>query len=176
MITIQCKGADTLPFNNLTSFQGNLKSLSDTNLKKLKKSILKHGFTVPIFVWPHQGTNYILDGHQRLATLKSLQDEGFDIPDLPVDYIYADDEIQAKEKLLQITSQYGDFTTEGFQEFAAGLDFDTNDFRLTGGDFDPSNFTSIAEQESPDEFQEYDESINTEHECPKCGYKWSGGQ
>jgi rubrerythrin len=28
--------------------------------------------------------------------------------------------------------------------------------------------------EPPDEFPEYDESIETEHKCPKCGYVWSG--
>lgn len=26
----------------------------------------------------------------------------------------------------------------------------------------------------PDEFKEYDEEIETEYCCPKCGYKWSG--
>jgi hypothetical protein len=26
----------------------------------------------------------------------------------------------------------------------------------------------------PDEFGAYDESIPTEHQCPKCGYRWSG--
>lgn len=32
-----------------------------------------------------------------------------------------------------------------------------------------------TELTSPDEFATYDESIPTEHECPKCGYKFSGG-
>jgi hypothetical protein len=30
--------------------------------------------------------------------------------------------------------------------------------------------------EAPDEFPAYDESIETQHRCPKCGYEWSGGQ
>lgn len=29
---------------------------------------------------------------------------------------------------------------------------------------------------APDNFAEYDENITTEHQCPKCGYKWSGGK
>lgn len=33
-----------------------------------------------------------------------------------------------------------------------------------------------SETKPPDSFNEYDESIGTEHECPKCGYKWSGGK
>jgi len=26
----------------------------------------------------------------------------------------------------------------------------------------------------PDDFADVDENIDTEHECPKCGYRWSG--
>jgi ParB-like chromosome segregation protein Spo0J len=32
------------------------------------------------------------------------------------------------------------------------------------------------DEESPEDFGEVDEDIDTEHECPKCGYKWSGGK
>jgi hypothetical protein len=28
--------------------------------------------------------------------------------------------------------------------------------------------------EAPSEFPEADEDIETEHQCPKCGYEWSG--
>lgn len=31
------------------------------------------------------------------------------------------------------------------------------------------------ERESPDDFKEVGEDIETEHTCPKCGYAWSGG-
>ena len=30
--------------------------------------------------------------------------------------------------------------------------------------------------EPPDDFKEFDESIEIEHECPRCGYKFSGGK
>ena len=32
------------------------------------------------------------------------------------------------------------------------------------------------EVESPEDFKEVDEDIETESECPKCGYRWSGGK
>ena len=31
-----------------------------------------------------------------------------------------------------------------------------------------------AETIAPEDFPEYDEDIETEHRCPKCGYEWSG--
>lgn len=30
------------------------------------------------------------------------------------------------------------------------------------------------EAKPPEDFAEYGENIQTEHSCPKCGYKWSG--
>jgi len=30
--------------------------------------------------------------------------------------------------------------------------------------------------EAPDDFSDFDEDIETQHECPSCGYRWSGGE
>lgn len=35
---------------------------------------------------------------------------------------------------------------------------------------------ALDDAEAPAEFREFDESIETEHRCPKCGYEWSGKQ
>lgn len=37
-------------------------------------------------------------------------------------------------------------------------------------------FKEIELPQSPDEFKAIDETIPTEHCCPKCGYEWSGQQ
>ena len=31
-----------------------------------------------------------------------------------------------------------------------------------------------TDADAPEEFPEVDEDIETEHQCPKCGYQWSG--
>ena len=169
-IRVTAHGADVLPIDALIEFQGALKTITRANLDKLKRSILKHGFTAPIFVW--KGVDYhILDGHQRLKALIELRQEGYDIPLLPVVYIDADSEAHAKEKLLYITSQYGDFSTAGFYEFTQELDATFEDLRFTGGDF----FTPEAtDYEVPADNKDIDEDamLDTENECPKCGFKW----
>lgn len=139
MIEIKCKGADTLPIDRILEFQGGLKELSKENEKKLRNSILKFGFIAPLFLWDDHGEWRLLDGHQRLKTLLKMREEGYDIPMLPVDYIEADSEEDAKRKLLQITSQYGEFTVEGFEEFTFGLD-GFEDIRLTNDEFDVGMF------------------------------------
>lgn len=55
------------------------------------------------------------------------------------------------------------------------LRVDGFDLALTG--FDPEALvTFLAEPTAPGEFRTLDESsVPTEHACPKCGYRWSGG-
>ncbi len=121
-IKVTCRGADTLPIDRILEFQGKLKHISQTNKDRLKRSILRHGFTAPLFVWDDQGEWRLLDGHQRLSTLLSMRKDGYDIPMLPVDYIEAKDEKEAREKLLNITSQYGEFDMEELTEWLNDVD------------------------------------------------------
>ena len=139
VIEIKCKGADTLPIDRILEFQGGLKELSKENEKKLRNSILKFGFIAPLFLWDDHGEWRLLDGHQRLKTLLKMREEGYDIPLLPVDYIEADSEEDAKRKLLHITSQYGEFTLDGFENFTFGLD-GFEDIRLTNDEFEIGMF------------------------------------
>ena len=97
----------TINFKKFHHFQGDFKKeLLEEELTKLKNSIIKHGVFVPKFVWIDDKKHYILDGHQTKTALQSLEDEGYDIPDIPYFIINAKDEKDAAEKLLQINSRY----------------------------------------------------------------------
>jgi hypothetical protein len=133
-IIVKARGNQTLPIDRLMEFQGNLKRLTQKNREKLMASILEKGFIAPIFVWDDAGEYRLLDGHQRLKTLLWMREKGWDIPMLPVDIIEADDEQDAKKKLLAITSQYGEFTTDGYAEFIADIEVEDS-IRLVDGDF-----------------------------------------
>ena len=136
-IEIKCQGAGTLPLENLTQFQGNLKTITPANLKKLRSRIIDTGFVAPIFIWKQDKINYILDGTQRLLALKSLQQKGYHIPDLPVAYIEADNEEDAKQKLLSITSQYGEFDVDELRDWTKDFSFEMKDsFRFTNKEFE----------------------------------------
>ena len=133
-IQVKAKGHTFLPIDRLIEFQGNLKRLTQQNREKLIASILEKGFIAPIFVWDEAGEYRLLDGHQRLKTLLWMRQQGWDIPMLPVDIIEADDEQDAKKKLLAITSQYGEFTVEGYAEFINDIEVE-DCVRLVDGDF-----------------------------------------
>jgi hypothetical protein len=112
-IKIKCKGTNYVPIDSLLALQGNLKELKEADYKKLRKSIEDRGFRVPIFVWE----NWILDGHQRMFTIKKMLTDGWTIGPVPVVEIEAKDKKEAMELLLLISSRYGEVTEDGFAEF-----------------------------------------------------------
>jgi hypothetical protein len=137
-IIIKCKAHQLEPIDRLLEFQGNLKRLSEKNREKLIGSICTKGFIAPLFVWDDAGDWKLLDGHQRLKTLIWMREHGWDIPMLPVDIIEAEDEQDAKRKLLAITSQYGEFDANGYIEFTESITVD--DFiRLTNDEWSLSD-------------------------------------
>ena len=157
-ISIKCETKDYLDWHNITEFQGGLKIRDEADIEKAKTSILKYGWSFPFFVWVSGKTNYCLDGHARIKVLKSLEEEGYLIPELPVVYIQAKNKTEAKQKLLRLNSNFGHFTKESVLEFAEDIDLNFDEIALPDTTID---FTDqggeIAETEGDDEAPEVDE-------------------
>ena len=126
-IKISCSIQDRVSIDDLVPTQKNLKSLSKENFEKLRKSIIKNGFFFPIGIWDHDGVLKLLDGHQRLLTLKELRNEGYIILLVPVFRVYASDEKQAREMLLHSVSQYGQVEKQGLYELMIEWDMKIDD-------------------------------------------------
>jgi hypothetical protein len=71
---------------------------------------------------------YALDEAGRLIVNKGTTPPP--IPDLPIVFIEAANEAEAKQKILQLNSQYGIIDLEGFREFIDGLDMEWGDLAL----------------------------------------------
>ncbi len=173
-IDIACKAADTLPLDKLTVIQGDLKSLSDGNALKLKNSILKYGFSAPIFIW-ESGIKLpkynCIDGTQRILVLKILQQEGYKIPALPVVYIQAKNKKEAMEKLLHITSSYGEFEREGLDAFLLSIDADDELLELLRLTDDEMDLSILFDDNSQPSEKKKDKKTPAELQvqCPDCG-------
>lgn len=141
---IKCKTKDTLRLSELQEFQGNLKERDETDVAKIVKSIKKHGFEFPFFVWKHDEINHVLDGHGRLRALQQLIAEGERLPPLPVVYVDCRNEAEAKEILLKLNSQYGRMTPESVREFLGDIQIDFDDLALPEGIMD---LTAAMDQE-----------------------------
>lgn len=134
IIEITCKG-EMVPLLALTPIQGTLKDFCYENYEKIKKSMLLYGITFPVFVWvdlPVQTedqkarnvelppTVWIIDGHQRVETLKRMAKEGYQVPNqIPCVYVQAKSKTQALEKVLVACSKYGKMTEEGLEALLA---------------------------------------------------------
>ena len=157
-IEINCTGTDTIQLHELTEFQGELKERSAGDVEKIIKSIKKHGFSFPFFVWKNDGKNNVLDGHGRLLALKQMAAAGEEIPALPCVYISAKDEAEAKEKLLKLNSQYGHMTADSVADFLDGMEIELDDLALPDGVLDLSGIAAPEEEtEGDDDAPDVDE-------------------
>ena len=154
---VKCKTQHTLPLEELTEFQGNLKERDSVDVGKIIKSIRKHGFSFPFFVWNHDAINHVLDGHGRLLALKQMAHEGENIPELPIVYVDCRDEADAKELLLKLNSQYGKMTAESVREFLGDLEIEFDDLAIPDGFMDFSIPFEVKETVGDDEVPEVKE-------------------
>lgn len=122
-LKIAVQGAATIPLDALEPFQGELKRLDRADYEGLRNTLIDEGFSFTIHVWQNEGHNYIIDGHQRLAALKQMREqEQWQIPELPVSIVFADDFAKAKRKVLAGASTYGRMSAESLYEFAKAND------------------------------------------------------
>lgn len=156
MIKIKCKTEDTLELKQITDFQGNLKERNDADFEKIERSIKKHGFSFPFFIWKKGKINYCLDGHGRLGALNRLVASGEKLPPLPVVYVQCKDEAEAKEILLKLNSQYGHMTADSVREFLGDLKIDFEDLALPDGFLDLSTEQAMKDTKGDDDAPEVD--------------------
>jgi len=134
----------------------------------LLAKIIKHqGWRNPITVSKRSG--YVVKGHGRLAAALQLG-----CSEVPVDVQEYKDE--ASEYADMIADNRIAELAEADQDALKGLltddVFEGFDLDLTG--FENTDFLNDEKQlESPEDFKEFDENIDTNHKCPKCGYEWS---
>lgn len=181
-VRISCQGAGTVSLDDLVNFQGNLKILSEESYQRLRLSIIELGFSFPIQAWKHKGKVYILDAHQRVATLKKMRDEeGYSVPALPVSWIQATNQKEAAKKLLAATSQYGEVTPDGLHSYMNkfGLDMTAMESSFQFPEIDYAQFaqayypqtTDVSFQAKPGSKEyEAEEFEKFAHTCPKCGF------
>lgn len=149
IIPVTCEGSDYIAILDLVEFQGDLKFLSKEAELKLINSLSSHGFSFPVFYWYDEvsGQNYMLDGHQRIAVVRRLMDEGFTIGKIPCCKIEAFNREDAKRKLLAVTSQYAEITEDGLRMFLEedNIDFGSVSEQILLPDIDVDSYLVMTE-------------------------------
>jgi hypothetical protein len=122
-IKVKCQCDEHVLLEDITPFQGNLKTRTPEQRAELMESIKTEGLLMPFAIWRHDGKQHILDGHARYEALVDLLATMPDIlqQQLPCIFINAETEEEARKALLQITSSYGKITKAGYKNFTASI-------------------------------------------------------
>lgn len=171
-ILVKCTGSEYIDFENMTWFQGKLKSISDKKFDDLKSSIKKKGIVSPFYIWKHDGKIDLSDGHHRWLALRDLKKEGYKIPLMPVCEIKAKDKKEAAETILVHNSRYAEMSEESFSDFMIDFELDhTHLGFLDFKDIDINYFLpndSLATITSPEEMRrELEEGLDLSESEPK---------
>lgn len=171
-LQIVCQGATTVNLDDLIELQGNLKDSTEEQYVKLRNSMSKYGFSFPVFFWQdEQGRKLIIDAHRRKFTLLKMREEGWTIPPLPADPIFAKDKTEAKKKLLLLNSKFGDITEEGLYEFTNEAD------SIIEPDFaEEIELPNLDLMKDDIEIKASSPTEPQELECPSCGHKFVPGK
>lgn len=110
-----------LGLDEVFEFQGDLKELTTAAYEQFRDQLLELGFSEPITVWFNDNRFNIINGHQRVRTLRQMASEGIEVPtQVPAIVIRAASIEEAKKKVLALTSQYGRITKDGLYELMTG--------------------------------------------------------
>ena len=161
-----------LPVTELIPSERNARTHSQEQIKQIAASIHAFGWTNPILIDEHRA---IIAGHGRLEAAKVA---GLaEVPTIALTGLSA-----AQKRALAIADNKLALNAGWDDEL---LRLELGELGLEGFDLSLIGFTDLelatllaapVEPLPPDGFDSYDEDIETEHECPKCGYVFSGGK
>jgi len=113
-------------------------------------------------------TGHMVDGHARVELALRREE-----PNVPVLYVELSEE---QEKIALATfDPIGSLAFHDDEQLTELVRSVSADNDALAEFLDTLNKAEAERDDTPpDDFPEADEDIDTDHECPKCGYKWSG--
>ena len=159
------------PVDKPLPYARNARKIPQSAIDKVAASIKEFGWQQPIVV---DVNRVIVVGHVRLLAAKQLGEKR-----VPVHVAtgLTPGQIKAFRLMDNRSHQESGWDMELLGREMAELQALDIDVSLTGFDAEEiSKFldSTGSDGKPPESFREYDETIPTEHECPKCGYTWSG--
>jgi len=156
---------ETRKLSQLVPWPKNPRRINAKERKRLQDSWQEFGQPDVIAIDPKNG---VLNGHQRLSSW--LEAHG----DIEVAVRVASRMLTEKEReKLTVILHRGATGDWDFQALVDGFQMpDLLEWGFNADEF--AEWIAKPEPLAPDDFSEYDDDIETEYCCPKCGYEWSG--
>jgi ParB-like chromosome segregation protein Spo0J len=156
----------------LVPYEKNARKHPEAQIQQIAQSIKDFGFLSPVLI---DRENNIVCGHGRVLAAKKLEM-------LSVPCLRAESLSEAQRRAFILIENRLHETSDWDKEL---LKHELDDLMLNlempleNVGFSPEEIASIIGDPfslaggQPEAFPEADEKIETKHECPKCGYKWS---
>jgi ParB-like chromosome segregation protein Spo0J len=142
------------------------------NLEAIQGSLTVYGQRKPIVANRRTKTviagNGTLDGARALGWTHIAVVFTDDDPVTAAGYSIADNR----------TAELAEWDAEALGRLLQEVQVEDERLRQMFADLAEAEGTAAAdcnEPSAPEDFPEVDENVPTDHECPKCGYRWSGG-
>lgn len=157
---------------DIDSIQAHPKNVRQGDIGAISESLKAHGQYRPIVV--DERTGQILAGNHTWKAAKAL---GWS--EIQASIIETKDDDEALRILLadNRANDLAMYDNGALEELLKQLS--ATEGGLEGTLFDLADIDDLQIDNQPldlSEFEKFDETIDTEHECPKCGYEWSGKQ
>ena len=158
---------ETATIASLMLDPANVRTHDAKNLESIKASLARFGQQKPIVV---NSKGIIVAGNGTMMAAKMLNWSSVEIvrTDLEgaeaIAYAIADNR----------TAELAGWDEAALAQQLAALQIEDEELANIAG-FTDAEIEAMMGEIAPESFREVDENIDTAHQCPKCGYRWSGG-
>jgi ParB-like chromosome segregation protein Spo0J len=168
MAESQGKGAlrvESRPLASLRCDPNNARRHDPPNLAAIRASLERFGQQKPIVV---TADGRVVAGNGTLEAARALGWANIDVVVTDLDGLAAKAYALADNRTAELAEWDDEALQAALREVAAHADL----LDASGFGVDDIKIEAIP----PEDFSTVDENIATEHQCPKCGYQWSGGK
>lgn len=165
---------ESVPIDSVYADPANVRRHPERNIDTIKASLARFGQQKPIVV---DADGVVRAGNGTLAAAKALGWATIKIVRTDLRGVEATAYAIADNR----TAELAEWDGTGLAETLRALQSEEDEGLFEAAGFTADEVDKLCEglgdaivAESPEDFKEYDESIDTEHACPKCGYAWSG--
>jgi ParB-like chromosome segregation protein Spo0J len=159
-----------VPIEKVKPWDKNPRGIRKEDFERLKRQIVKLGIYKPLVCYEENGEYVTLGGNMRLRALMELG-----VKEVEISVVKPKNEAEKIEYSLSDNDRAGYYEDVKLAEliYPHISDIDLNDFKVDLGNF--TSLKNVIEEFGPDfeiKEKEIDENIETQNECPRCGYKW----
>lgn len=166
---------EEVEISSLSPDPANVRRHSEAQIGKLEGALRRWGQTLPLLV---DGNGVVRIGNARLEAARRLGWQRVKVVRLDL----SPSEWAALAIADNKLHDDSEFDEQALSSVLNALAAESADLVQAAG-YSPDELANLlgansgspaAEPEAPEDFAEFGDDIATEHQCPKCGYKWSG--